>query len=269
MWSGSRGSGRRATQPSFPLTRSALTCRPAGDHRHRPEQARRQQGRVSLVRLDVGEGVLLRCVRLLIADEPIDPGIGHLDCQFDCCRASARRSRPRDRARARRCPSGLPLTVTFARFFTSPRSIHDVRALAEPGCRRIDGFGVGAGSGEVLHAGVGVIAPRRERVERDGGRRAPVGREGHRPGSGDRRASCVSAGSGTVCEVSLVGLRKTTKTVPHGSSLQRHGGAAVGDVERHRLGLAGLRIPEFRRLAGSRGRSPPPAASLSLRLSTK
>src|ERR1700756_3069276 len=48
------------------------------DHGHWPKQSGRQKGRVRLIRLYVGEGVL-GCARLLVSNEAVHPGVDHFD----------------------------------------------------------------------------------------------------------------------------------------------------------------------------------------------
>ena len=64
-----------------------------------------------------------------------------------------------------------------------------------------------------------------------------------------REASSVSRTAGTVCEAVFVASRKTTKTVPQGSSLSGTVRVALGRGVGDRLGFARLRIPELRHLA--------------------
>ena len=78
-------------------------------------------------------------------------------------------------------PSDLPFTVTSARFFTLAQVNPDMRAVLEPIRTCVDGLGVGSRSREILHAGVLVFAPRRERIERDRRRSASAGLEAYGP----------------------------------------------------------------------------------------
>ncbi len=91
-----------------------------------------------------------------------------------------------------------------------------MRALLEPVGRRLNGLGVSAGAGEVLHARVGAVAPRESLSSViDGGAPRPGWKlTFHGPSTS---ATFDSVSFGTVREVSLVALRNTTKTVPHGS----------------------------------------------------
>src|SRR5436309_9523002 len=58
---------------------------------HRPEETRRKQRRVRLVRLDVRRRIFRRQASLLIADQPVHPRIGHLDAHV--VRAGLQRAR--------------------------------------------------------------------------------------------------------------------------------------------------------------------------------
>src|ERR1700733_4235761 len=114
-------------------------------------------------------------------------------------------------------PSDLPLTVTSARFFTSPKSIHTCAPLRNHS----------AGALMVL-----VLVPVPEKyftpaselslhddsvssVIDDGAPQSGGKLTFHGPST---VVSCFSTTAGTVWLVSLVGFRKTTNTVPHGSS---------------------------------------------------
>jgi len=90
---------------------------------HGPKQTGGQQRRVRPVGLHIGKRQL-RGSRLLVADQPIHPCVHYRDCDL----VSPRPERGGHVHVVRRVPdlpSSLPLTVTTAKFFTSPRSIHN------------------------------------------------------------------------------------------------------------------------------------------------
>src|SRR6266566_1490895 len=64
-----------------------------------------------------------------------------------------------------------------------------MRTLLEPVRRRLDGLRIGAGPGEVLHTGIGAVAPGHQFVKRDRGRRATTRLEAHVPRALYRRQS--------------------------------------------------------------------------------
>src|SRR5271157_1301390 len=71
-------------------------------------------------------------------------------------------------------PSDLPFTVTSARFFTSPRSIHSFAPFLNQ-------------SGEVLHPRIRAVSPRDQVIQRNGGRCATTWLEAHIPRTVHRR----------------------------------------------------------------------------------
>ena len=54
---------------------------------------------------------------------------------------------------------GFAVDDDFGEVFDFAEVEPEVGALGEPGGSGVDGFGVGAGAGEVFDAGVGVVAP--------------------------------------------------------------------------------------------------------------
>ena len=205
---------RMRVNPNQSAPASGFSLRGLSKDMHRTEQAGEHQGRSGAIGSDVGEGDL-GGIGLLIADQAVNPGVDDFDGDhviaglegfgdFDAVGGV-----PGDAEQG-------PVDGDFGEVLDVAEIEPQGRAGFEPAGRGVDGFGIGANAGEVLHAGFGVVGPGGQRVKSDGCGRAAVGLEANVHGP-SIAASKDSAIAGNVRASAAVGLRNTTKTVPQGS----------------------------------------------------
>ena len=171
-----------------------LTCTLNGGFDHCEEsywakQAGRQERSGGIVGL-VGGKREFAGIRLLVADEAVDPEVRDLDRDFVL-------SGPQgagDLDAIRNLPYGFKWRAvdTDLRDFLDVAEIEpEMRAGLEPLRRRVDGAGVGGGTGELLHSLIGVIGPRDELSETDAVGRPAIGLEGDSPSVVESCEGCI------------------------------------------------------------------------------